>query len=701
MVISKVDTGRIPPDGGDKYNRLIFEQSPYLLQHADNPVDWYPWGDAAFALAKREKKPIFLSIGYSTCHWCHVMAHESFANKQVAAILNRDFIAIKVDREERPDIDSIYMKVAQLIGGNGGWPLTILMTPDRKPFFGGTYFPVESGHGRPGLIDILESTIELWQKDRDRLLGSAEKITGLLTEAVGERVTGAIDGAILVKGYQQLVGGYDDLYGGFGKAPKFPSPPQLFFLLRYWRRTGEKKALAMVKKTLTALRMGGIFDQLGGGVHRYSTDRKFLVPHFEKMLYDQALLAMAYLETYQATGEDFFGDTAREIFTYVLRDLTDPDGAFYSAEDADSEGVEGKFYLWSEAEIAAVLGKAAGAAFAEAFGVEEAGNYQDEVTGKKTGLNILHQLQPLKGEVFVGARRALFARRSERSHPFKDDKVLTSWNGLMIGALALGKNILGEAGYLAAAEKATDFVLKELRNGDGRLLRRYRAGNAALAAYLDDYAFFIFGLLNLYEASFKVRYLALAVELTGQMIDLFWDEEHDVFSFSGLGNEQLLTPIVEFYDGALPAGNSVAFLALLKLARLTDNRHYRDFAGKMATRIIAEAGEYPAGYTMFLSGLDFLLGPTGEIVIAGESGAPETIAAGKIIHKNFLPNKVVLLHSAGKNGKELERIAEYTRCQPLLGGKTTFYVCRDYSCVQPVTDLAELEELLEEFPADV
>ncbi len=698
MEISKIDLGKIPPDGGEKYNRLIFEKSPYLLQHAENPVDWYPWGEAAFATARRENKPIFLSIGYSTCHWCHVMAHESFESLRVAEILNRDFLSIKVDREERPDIDSIYMKAAQIISGRGGWPLTVFLTPERKPFFAGTYFPVDSGYGRPGLVDILESTIELWQNDQARLLGSAEKITGLINEKADSKSVGKLDESILDKAYQQFSTIYDPEYGGFGKAPKFPSAHQLMFLLRYWRRTGQEKALGMVKETLTALRKGGIYDQLGGGFHRYSTDREFLVPHFEKMLYDQALLAMAYLETYQATGDVFFADTAREIFSYVLRDMTAPGGAFYSAEDADSEGVEGKFYLWSAAEINSLLGAEKGAEFNQVFGVKKAGNYHDEVTGSQTGLNILHLRETVFPTSLAKARQLLFAKRAERIHPFKDDKILTSWNGLMIAALAMGGRVLGDASYLAAAEKATDFVIRELRDDKGRLLRRYRAGEAALPAYLDDYAFLVYGLMNLYESGFNDEYLLLAAELTGDMGDLFWDGAHGVFNFSGSGNEELLGSISDFYDGAIPAGNSLALLNLLKLAKITGKAQFGEMADKLSGKIMVEAGEYLPGYSMFLSAVDYLLGPAGEIVIAGMSDSAATGAVLKLINRGFVPNKVVVLHRPGQEGVKIENIAGYTKFQTMLQGKTTVYLCCDYTCEQPVVDLDKLAQRLKGFP---
>ncbi len=698
MEIKKVDTAKLPDDGGEKYNRLIFEKSPYLLQHAENPIDWYPWGEEAFARAVRENKPIFLSIGYSTCHWCHVMAGEAFTSAEVAEIINRHFIAIKVDREERPDIDAIYMKVCQILTGRGGWPLTVFLTPDRQPFFAGTYFPVESAYGRPGLVDVLESTVELWKSDRAKIAGNAAKITALINnERSVERDVDKIDAEILGKLFKQLAGQYDQQYGGFGESPKFPSPHQLMFLLRYWQRSGDQAALEMVKKTLTAFRFGGIYDQLGGGFHRYSTDRKFLVPHFEKMLYDQALLAIAYLETYQATGEELFAETAREIFKYVARDLTAPAGGFYSAEDADSEGVEGKFYLWSSAEIDAILGPEQGREFRRVFQVSGDGNYFDELTGRNTGLNILH-LREDKTGLLKKEKQLLFEKRQKRIRPFRDDKIITSWNGLMIAALAMGADVLADKKYLEAAERAAGFVLDKLRDDKGRLLRRYRDGEAALPAYLDDYAFLVYGLIQLYEASFKPSYLALAVELNNQMIEIFRDGDHAILNFSGQGNEELLAVNQDLYDGALPAGNSVALINILKLARITDDRQLQTRAEKMAGAIMAEAEGYLPGYTMFMNGVDFMIGPTGEIVIAGEPDSEATRAMKRVISRTFSPNKVLLLHPPGPAGKAIEKIAPYSKYQQMIEERTTVYLCRDYSCEAPVGEPEKFRELLKDFP---
>jgi len=694
--IKKVDISSLPADGGEKHNRLIFEKSPYLLQHAENPIDWYPWGDGAFAKARKENKPIFLSIGYSTCHWCHVMAGESFDSKQVAEILNRNFIAIKVDREERPDIDAIYMRVCQMMTGGGGWPLTVLMTPERKPFFAGTYFPKESGYGRPGLIDILESTMELWRKNPGQLTESADKITGLLKEKSSSQAQKLPDRKILDGAYKQLAATYDSRYGGFGKAPKFPSPHQLMFLLRHWKRSGDQAALDMVTSTLEAFRRGGVYDQLGGGIHRYSTDREFLVPHFEKMLYDQALLAIAYLEAYQATGQDFFAATAREIFDYVLRDMTAPGGGFYSAEDADSEGEEGRFYLWSTDEVVKLLGPEEGARINNVFNLKKEGNYHDEVKGTLTGLNIPHLRERVDMAGVEKSTELLFKKRQQRIHPFKDDKIITSWNGLMIAALAMGGRILEDDSYKQAAERAADFVVTNLQDKESRLLRRYRDQEAAMAAYLDDYAFLVFGLMELYEATFRVAYLEKARKLNGEMVELFWDREHNAFNFSGHGNEKLLAQVRDFYDGALPSGNSIALLNLLKLSRLLDDKKLQETAETLAARMAEEAGEYPAGYAMFLSAVDFLNGPSGEIVVAGDPEAAETKKMLVIINRTFSPNQVVVLHPP--QGKDIEKLAPYTEYQTMIDNRPTVYMCRNYACLKPVTEINSLNKMMESFP---
>ena len=505
------------------YNRLIFEKSPYLLQHADNPVDWYPWGDEAFDRAAKERKPVFLSIGYATCHWCHVMAHESFEDSGVAALLNKDFICIKVDREERPDIDSIYMTVCQMMTGRGGWPLTVILTPEKKPFFTGTYFPKKSRFGMTGLIDLLPRIAQSWQERRDDLLASAEEISAALRNEQEKPAEDFPDISLLHMGYEELARQFDPENGGFGRAPKFPAPHTLLFLLRFWKRTGETRALSMVEKTLTSMRSGGIFDQIGGGFHRYSTDAQWQVPHFEKMLYDQALLVMAYTEAYQATHNPEFRKTTDEIITYVIRNLTSPEGAFFSAEDADSAGGEGAFYLWTADETEKVLGKDDAGVAARFFGITHAGNYQGEETGGEQ--NILTRKSSIAdmasssgiSEIELESRlesirTKLFIARENRAHPSRDDKVLTDWNGLFIAALAQAARTFGNEKYLESARTAMKFILTRMRSADGGLLHRYRGGEPAIPAFGDDYAFVIKALIELYESTFEPSYLSSARE---------------------------------------------------------------------------------------------------------------------------------------------------------------------------------------------
>ncbi|MDP3104376.1 MAG: thioredoxin domain-containing protein [Candidatus Methanoperedens sp.] len=514
-----------------KPNRLALEKSPYLLQHAHNPVDWYPWGTEAFEKAKREDKPIFLSSGYSTCHWCHVMEKESYEDEEVAELMNEAFVSIKIDREERPDIDGIYMKVCQAMSGSGGWPLNIIMTPDKKPFFAGTYIPKESRYGRTGMLELIPEIRDIWKKNRGKAESLAAQIISSLSEEqeAGEELK--VD--VLHVAYEQLLEAFDEQHGGFGGAPKFPTPHNLTFLLRYWKRTGDIMALRMVERTLTAMSMGGIYDHAGFGFHRYSTDAKWLVPHFEKMLYGQALLAMAYTEAYQATGNQEFKRIACEVFTYVLRDMTSPEGGFYSGEDADSEGVEGKFYVWTENEIDLALGEHS-ELMKKVFGIDKYGNFREE--GKSSGKNILYMSKTLT-EMSANlklpadqirrrigdAKQKLFAAREKRVHPGKDDKILADWNGLMIAAFAKGAQAFNEPAYADAACRAADFIFSRMRTDDGRLYHRYREGEPAVMAFLDDHAFLVWGLIELYEATFGVSYLRAALEITDIMMEHFWD----------------------------------------------------------------------------------------------------------------------------------------------------------------------------------
>jgi len=592
-----------------KTNRLINEKSPYLLQHAHNPVDWYSWGKEAFARAKAEDKPIFLSIGYSTCHWCHVMERESFESQEVADYLNQNFVSIKVDREERPDIDHVYMTACQVLTGQGGWPLTILMTPDQKPFFAGTYFPKQSMWGRIGLLDILEQVTAKWLEDRNAVIRAGDLITEQLKISPRSAESGTEPKKIADQCYRSLRRTFDGEYGGFGKAPKFPTPHNIIFLLRYWKHTGNDEALAMAEKTLQAMYRGGIYDHIGFGFARYSTDQYWLVPHFEKMLYDNALSAIAFLEAYQATGNGFYARVAREVFTYILRDMTHPEGGFYSAEDADSEGVEGKFYVWTPAEVKKVLGEDKGEIFNRIYDITSKGNFEgDSIPSLLRGLPGERAgelgLEPEKlAATLEECRQMLLEHREKRVRPHKDDKILTAWNGLMIAALARGAAVLGETSLLAAAQRAESFVRNKLFRKDGRLLARYREGEAAFEGYLDDYSFLLWGLLELNRAASKPEYLERAVDLAGQTIDLFQDTQQGGFFFYGSDAEQLIARPKEFYDGAVPSGNSVMALNLLTLAAATGDTGIRDTARRLINAAADTIAEHPQGYTFFVTAL--------------------------------------------------------------------------------------------------
>jgi uncharacterized protein len=687
-------------------NRLAREKSPYLLQHASNPVDWRPWGEEAFELARREDRPIFLSIGYSTCHWCHVMERESFEQEDVARILNEHFVPIKVDREERPDIDQIYMTVCQALTGSGGWPLTVILTPDRRPFFAGTYFPPETRFGRPGLKEILYQIIGAWEQQRGRVAEAADQITREIQPHFAGSPGEALGAGTVRLAFEQLASRYDEAHGGFGGAPKFPTAHVLAFLLRHWLRAGEPRALEMVETTLQAMRRGGIYDHVGFGFHRYSTDREWLVPHFEKMLYDQALLTIVYVEAYQATGNPLYGAVAKEIAAYVLRDMTSPEGAFYSAEDADSEGEEGKFYVWRRPEVESLLGAEEAALFCRAYRIEAEGNWRDEATGGAPGTNIPHlgedpaaiarELGIEPGELarrLEAARQKLFEARARRVRPHKDDKVLTSWNGLMIAALSKAAQAFDDQSYAKAAERALDFITAKLVREDGRLLARYRDGEAAHPAYLDDYAFVAWGLLELYEATFAARHLDAARRLAHEMERLFRDAQGGGYFFTGEDGETLLARAKEIYDGAAPSGNSVAALVLLRLGRITGDPAFERNADAIFRAFSGTAARMPTAHTQLLVALDFALGPTREIVIAGEMSDPEARAMAREVRRRFLPRKV-LLWNAPDEAKTLETIAPFVKGQTPRSGRPAAYVCENYACRAPVTSAGELGRLL-------
>ncbi len=680
-------------------NHLIHESSPYLLQHAHNPVDWYPWGEEAFEKARREDKPILLSIGYSTCHWCHVMEEESYSDPEVGKILNASVVAIKVDREERPDIDQVYMQAAQMMTGSGGWPLNILMTPDKHPFYAATYLPKNTRFGRIGLIELVQRVHDLWKTDRSKLLQPVARLKDALTRMnSAQSADAAPDRHVIDGAYQDLARNFDAAHGGFGGAPKFPSAHNLLFLLRYWQQTSDKKVLAMVEQTLTAMRAGGMYDQIGFGFHRYSTDDHWLLPHFEKMLYDQAMLIMAYAEAWQATGKAAYAGTAREVIAYVLRDMRDPRGGFYSAEDADSEGVEGKFYVWTAPEMEAVLDKA-DAAFAESvFGVGAKGNVADEASGRKTGANVLYLAHPPASESdrvrLDHIRKKLFAVREKRVHPFRDDKILTSWNGLMIAALAIAARSLNAPEYAVAARKAADFLLRRLRRKDGRLLHRFRNGRAGLAAHLDDYAYLIWGLIELYETDLDARDLRTALALNADMLAHFRAPEGGLY-FTADDSEGLLVRPMDGYDGALPSGNSVAMMNLMRLARMTGDAALERQASDIGRAFSRDAVRQPSAFAHMMSALLFAEGKSYEVVLVGEMDSADGKAMLRAIRSRYLPNKIVLWRSPGAASGEIAALAPYTRGQKAMHGKATAYVCENFRCRLPVTDPAQMLALLD------
>ena len=660
-------------------------------------MDWYPWGEKAFEKAKKENKPIFLSIGYSTCHWCHVMAHESFEDIEVAKMMNEVFVSVKVDREERPDIDKIYMTVCQMMTGQGGWPLTIIMTPDKKPFFAGTYFPKRSRFGRMGLIDLILRIKQLWNTEKEKIIESAEQITHTLNNLTNEAPGDKLNKKILKKAFTQLKTQFDNKRGGFSNRPKFPTPHNLLFLLRYWSRTKDKTALEMVEKTLQEMRKGGIYDHIGFGIHRYSTDAEWLVPHFEKVLYDQALVSLAYLETYQVTQNELYAETVREIFSYVLRDMTSPEGGFYSAEDADSEGVEGKFYFWSKEEIRNSLEEDDAKYFIDLFNIQDEGNYLEEATRKKTGENILHlkKLGELNDSRLQKIREILFNIREKRVHPHKDDKILTDWNGLMIAALAKGAQILNEDKYLKAAKKAVDFIFSMMKDSNNRLLHRYREGSAEILAYIDDYAFLIWGLIELYEVTFDIYYLKKALDLNNELIEYFWDNNIAGFFFTPDDGEKLISRQKEIYDGAIPSGNSVSMLNLLRLSYITGNTELEEKAEYIGRVFAEKIMSTPIAYTQLLSAVDFGVGPTFSLVVAGDTGADDTNLMLNEAYKYYLPNKVLIFRPTEHYPPKIDEYSNFIEWFDKFEEKATAYVCINKTCKPPTNLSSKMIEYLD------
>jgi len=661
-----------------------------LLQHAHNPVDWYPWGEEAFVKAKSEDKPIFLSIGYSTCHWCHVMERESFEDEAVADLLNRDYIAIKVDREERPDIDHIYMEVCQGLTGSGGWPLTIIMTPEKKPFFAATYIPKNPGHGMKGLMQLLPQIARMWQEERESLQESSDKIADWLNREE-DSSHGGISPAVFEQAFSYFQKTYDRHYGGFGSQPKFPTPHNIFFLLRYYNQSKNPAALEMVEKTLESMYQGGIYDHIGFGFARYSTDRRWLVPHFEKMLYDNALLALAYLEAYQLTRKELYSRVAREIFAYVLRDMTSSEGGFYSAEDADSEGEEGLFYLWTANEVREILGEKGGAEFCQIYDITEKGNFEG-----RSIANLLSKLPDHEELIRLeGWRQKLFTEREKRIHPHKDDKILTAWNGMMIAALAFGSRVLANDSYRQAAERAVNFIVKNLRREDGRLLARYREGEAMYPAYALDYACLIWGLIELYQAGMDAGFLELALELNRDMERYFWDEEKGGFFLYGNDAEELLARPKEIYDGAIPSANSVAILNLLRLARLSGENALEEKAARAIEYFAGSIRQAPGGHSLFLTALFNYQQPGQEIVIVGDATDSSTKSMLQLVNQRFLPTSLLVFKDISNPQVNLEAIIPFIRDMTAADGQSTAYVCSGFTCQQPTTDPKQLLELLQ------
>ncbi|MGE0826523.1 MAG: thioredoxin domain-containing protein [Candidatus Binatia bacterium] len=676
-------------------NRLIHETSPYLLQHAHNPVDWYPWGEEAFARAKQENKPILLSVGYSACHWCHVMEHESFESEKIAKLMNELFVNIKVDREERPDIDEIYMNAVQMLTGRGGWPMTVFLTPEGKPFYGGTYFPSEDRHGLPAFPRVLAGVAQAYyERPQDVAQSTSQILANLEKLTQREETIRSLQVETLERAAASLVQHVDQTYGGLGGAPKFPNSMVFAFFLRAYKGTNNEQYLRVTTHTLRKMAAGGIYDHLGGGFHRYSVDERWLVPHFEKMLYDNALLAGLYLEAYQVTHEEFFRQMVEDILAYVEREMLHPNGGFYSTQDADSEGKEGTFFIWSQEEVLLLLGEEKGAIFCRYYDVTDVGNFEH--------YNILHptltveQLAKLfdrssddVSQVLRDAKARLFAIREQRVKPGRDEKILTSWNGLMVSAFTEAYKVVGNPRYLEIARKTASFILNNLYKNE-RLLRSYRDGQAKVNAYLDDYAYFVAALLDLYEATFERLYLDRAKDLTEVLLTRFWDSNEGGFFFTSDEHEVLISRSKSAFDGAVPSGNSVATLNLLRLGFLTDTRKYIEKAEKILRLFYDPMEQNPFGFSHMLSALDFYLRNPTEIVVLGDREGAETQQWLSHIHRFFLPNKTIRC----VNPHEGEAMPSFLAGREHQGGKLTAYVCQNFTCSLPVTTWEGLETLL-------
>lgn len=669
-------------------NRLINEKSPYLLQHAYNPVDWYPWGREAFETARRLDLPIFLSIGYSTCHWCHVMAHESFEDQEIADILNTNFICIKVDREERPDVDSVYMSVCQAMTGQGGWPLTVFLTFEQAPFYCATYLPKHSKYSHQGLMDLLPEIIRLWKQNRYALTERSEAIKNYLQKNEQKLWGKDPDKSLLHTGFQQFEKEYDPVDGGFYSAPKFPSPHNFLFLLRYWITEQKEMALEMTKKSLTQMYRGGIFDHIGGGFSRYSTDERWLVPHFEKMLYDNALLSLAYLEAFRITGDHLFQIVAKRTLGYVLSELTDVRGGFYCGQDADSEGAEGKYYVFSKKEILDLLDPEDGEFYVKWYGITDSGNFEG-----KNILNLLDNPHYMEyPDRIAEINEKLLSFRIERTHLHKDDKVLTSWNGLMIAALAKAYRILEESRYLNAAKNAQSFIERNLRDENGRILLRWREGEAAGKGTLNDYAYYCFDLLELYRSTFHAEYLETAINTAKDIIDFFYDKTSDGCYLYASDSEQLISRPKELYDGAMPSGNAIAAQVFTGLAALTAEPFWEDYAYRQVCFLAGNISDYPAGYSASLTAISQALDSGRQLVCVFDSLQ---------IPREFLEafrtaafENIEIIVKTKSNAGILSRICPFTADYPIEEGRAALYLCQNKVCCPPVYSLGALIRIL-------
>ena len=686
-------------------NRLANSQSPYLLQHKNNPVDWYPWGKEAFEKAEKENKPIFLSIGYSTCHWCHVMEHESFEDKEVAKLMNDNFISIKVDREEMPEIDHLYMSVCQAMTGRGGWPLTVVMSPNKEPFFAGTYFPKTGRGNQPGMMELIPSLMNAWNNKQDDIQKTIKQVNEYLINS-NASVTGSnMDRNTLDNAFYDFKERFDNEFGGFGSAPKFPSPHNLIFLLRYYKIFDEKNALEMVTTTLDKMRLGGIFDHIGYGFHRYSTDKNWFLPHFEKMLYDQAMISMAYLEAFEATKDEKYAAIVEEIFSYVIRDMLNEEGGFFSAEDADSEGEEGTFYIWEFEEIINILGQGKGKEFCNIFGIKQSGNFLDEATGQLMPKNIPHLKQNLLEYASINSlditelqksiessRRILFSERKKRIHPLKDDKILTDWNGLMIASMARAGRVLDKQNYIDTAKRSAEFILNNLTD-KGRLLKRYRNGKAGLQPHIDDYSFFVWGLIELYEATYEVRFLEKAVELSNIMIEDFLDNDNGGFFIGPKDGEKLIVRAKDSYDGAIPSGNAVAALNFIRLSKFTGGSNWEEIGFNIFKAFSNKINQVPSAHTFMLTANMFGTESPKEVVIVANETYPEIKSNILELQKSYNPHTVYLFKSMKEQSK-LNQIAPWTETHIPIDDKLTFYVCENFACKMPTVDINTAKKYL-------